>query len=134
MPEHGLVLRFKVIVADETTSTQGQPDLFDRFSVTVVPQAPGTDPTIVASSKPLPQDYVGVVVSEWNGVSAFKNVEVDLSAYAGQSIKLQFRFETLDGHLPRHELDAGRPGELHVALALVFRKPTGRPLEQVVTR
>jgi len=102
VPQGRTVLRFKAIVADETTSTQGQPDLFDRFSVTVVPQAAGVDPSIVASSKPLPQDFAGVIVSEWNGVSAFKNVEVDLSPYAGQSIKLQFRFETLDGQDNNH--------------------------------
>ena len=35
VPQGRTVLRFKAIVADETTSTQGQPDLFDRFSVTV---------------------------------------------------------------------------------------------------
>jgi hypothetical protein len=109
VPPGRTVLRFKVIVADETTATQGQPDLFDRFSVTVVPQTttlaqPNGAPSsvIVASSKPLPQGFTGVVVPEWNGVAAFRNVEVDLSPFAGSSVRLQFRFETLDAQDNNH--------------------------------
>jgi hypothetical protein len=99
VPPGRTVLRFKVIVADEVTSAGGDPDNFDRLSVSVVS---GKDATTVAASKPLPEGFTGLIIPEWNGVAAYKIVEVDLSPFAGQEVQIDFRFETLDAQDNNH--------------------------------
>jgi hypothetical protein len=83
LPTGTIVLTFKAFVGDEHDVA---PDEFDRLSVKINGAA-------IASSPP---SDGGVVIPDWGGIAAYNLITVDLSSYAGQTIQLEFNFDTLD--------------------------------------
>jgi hypothetical protein len=90
------VMTFRAFMGDEVNSDNdpsADPDLFDRLTL-LYTSASGSDN--LAMSAPLLGGFSGAVIPEWGGTGGYNLITVDLTALAGLSVTLGFRFETFD--------------------------------------